>query len=245
LIADTFLPGWHSMPVLVRNIVSALNLTLDRSYTVATRVRDAIHGDHAAMLALHFPRHPGLVAGILLTAAILWPSGDAQAQLDDLLKQVLPGTRQDPGQAAAAGEQACERYAEDRGLDVQRVIGTRPSGNNNLEISLSVEDRDERYEALCVYDTGDGTVRELEAVSGTTEAHSRGEDDNDDVDQRTAQRAHDACERLARDQGLDDVFFGSVSARGGDTVEVAMTARQRGKFTCLYDDDQRQALFAD
>ena len=112
-------------------------------------------------------------------------------------------------------------------------------------MTLSVEDRDNRYEALCVYDTGDGAVRDLEAVSGTTEARRSGGDADDEVDERMAQRAHDACEELARDQDLDDVYFGSVSARGGDTVEVAMTARQRGNFTCLYDDDQRQALFAD
>jgi len=201
------------------------------------------------MTAPYFPFRPAGAALVLLAAGLLLAPGAARAQLNpqELLKQVLPGAGQDQGDAAAAGEQACQRYAEDQGLDVRRVVKTRRSGNNNLEVTLSVEDRDDRYEARCVYDSGDREVRELEPVRGTTQARSRGGDD-DEVDQRLARRAQDACEDLARDRDLDDVDVRGVRARGRDTVEVAMRARVRGDrrdFTCLYDDDQRQALIAE
>jgi hypothetical protein len=197
-----------------------------------------------AIPALGFCRRPW-AAALLIAAGILLVPPPAEAQLNpqELLKQVLPGAEQDQGDAAASGEQACERFAEDQGLDVRRILETRRVGNNNLEVTLSVEDRDERYEARCVYDTGDGEVRELEAVSGTTEARSR--DGDDEVDEQLSQRAQDACEDLARDRDLDDVDFEGVRGRGRDTVEVAMSARQRGNFTCLYDDDQRQVLFVE
>ncbi|HEX6014195.1 MAG TPA: hypothetical protein VFY87_20835, partial [Geminicoccaceae bacterium] len=178
----------------------------------------------------------------------------ARAQLDpqELLKQVLPGggrggEAQDRGEAAAAGERACERHAEDQGLEVRRVLEARRSGRDNLEVTLSVEDRDDRFEARCIYDTGDGEVRELEAVGGTTQARGRDGDD-DEVDERGARRARDACEELARDRDLDDVDFQGARARGRDTVEIEMRARVRGDrrdFTCLYDDEQRQALLAE
>ena len=131
---------------------------------------------------------------------------------------------------------------------MRRVLKTRRSGNNNLEVTLSVEDRKDRYEARCVYDSGDREVRELEPVRGTTtQARSRGGDD-EEVDERLARRAQDACEDLAKDRDLEDVDIKGVRARGRDTVEVAMRARVRGdrrEFTCLYDDDQRQALIAE
>jgi hypothetical protein len=202
------------------------------------------------MTAPDFPFRPAGAALALLAAGLLLaPGGAARAQLNpqELLKQVLPGATQDTGDAAAAGERACQRYAEDQGLDVRRVVKTRRSGNNNLEVTLSVEDRDDRYEARCVYDSGDREVRELEPVRGTTQARSRGGDD-DEVDQRLARRAQDACEDLARDRDLENVDVEGVRARGRDTVEVAMRARVRGDrrdFTCLYDDDQRQALIAE
>jgi hypothetical protein len=203
------------------------------------------------MTAPDFPFRPAGAALALLAAGLLLaPGGAARAQLNpqELLKQVLPGATQDTGDAAAAGERACQRYAEDQGLDVRRVVQTRRSGNNNLEVTLSVEDRDDRYEARCVYDSGDREVRELEPVRGTTtQARSRGGDD-DEVDQRLARRAQDACEDLARDRDLENVDVEGVRARGRDTVEVAMRARVRGDrrdFTCLYDDDQRQALIAE
>jgi hypothetical protein len=203
------------------------------------------------MTAPDFPFRPAGAALALLAAGLLLaPGGAARAQLNpqELLKQVLPGATQDTGDAAAAGERACQRYAEDQGLDVRRVVQTRRSGNNNLEVTLSVEDRDDRYEARCVYDGGDREVRELEPVRGTTtQARSRGRDD-DEVDQRLARHAQDACEDLARDRDLENVDVEGVRARGRDTVEVAMRARVRGDrrdFTCLYDDDQRQALIAE
>jgi hypothetical protein len=190
----------------------------------------------------------------LLAAGLLLAPGAARAQLDpqELLKQVLPGgggggEAQDLGEAAAAGERACERHAEDQGLEVRRVLDTRRSGRDNLEVTLSVEDRDDRFEARCVYDTGDGEVRELEAVRGTTEARGRDGDD-DEVDERLARRAEEACAELARDRDLEDVEFEGARARGRDTVEIEMRARVRGDrrdFTCLYDDDQRQALLAE
>ena len=202
-----------------------------------------------AMPAPYFSR-PYAAALVLLAAGLLLAPGTARAQLNpqELLKQVLPGAGQDTGDAAAAGERACQRYAEDQGLDVRRVVQTRRSGNNNLEVMLSVEDRNDRYEARCVYDSGDREVRELEPVRGTTtQARSRGGDD-DEVDQRLARRAQDACEDLARDRDLENVDVKGVRARGRDTVEVALRARVRGDrrdFTCLYDDDRRQALLAE
>jgi hypothetical protein len=227
----------------------------------APKSRGRDHGAAALLLtettrmtrtAPYFLFRPAGAAGlVLLAAGLLLAPGAARAQLNpqELLKQVLPGAGQDqdPGDAAAAGERACQRYAEDQGLDVRRVLETRRSGNNNLEVTLSVEDRNDRYEARCVYDSGDREVRELEPVRGTTQARGRGGDD-DEVDERLARRAQDACEELAQDRDLEDVDVEGVRARGRDTVEVAMRARVRGDrrdVTCLYDDDQRQALIAE
>ena len=101
--------------------------------------------------------------------ALLLVPASAHAQLDDLLKQVLPGAtqqQQNSGDAAAQGERACERYVEDKGLDVQRVLETRTAGSNNLEITLRVEDRNESYEARCVYDTGNRRPRGTPARQG-------------------------------------------------------------------------------
>ena len=200
------------------------------------------------MPAPRFRRRPCASALVLLAVDILLAPSAARAQFNpqELLKQVLPGAGQDPGDAATAGERACRRYAEDRGLDVRRVLETRRSGNNNLEVMLSVEDRNDRYEARCVYDSGDGEVRELEAVGGTTQARDRRGDD--EVDERLARRAQDACEDLARDRDFESVDVEGVRARGRDTVEVAMRARVRGDrrdFTCLYDNDQRRARVAE
>lgn len=202
-----------------------------------------------------FPSRPGAAGLILLAAGLLLAPSAARAQLDpqELLKQVLPGggggEAQDGGDAADAGERACERHAEDQGLEVRRVLGTRPSGNNNLEVTLSVEDRDDRFEARCVYDTADREVRELEPVRGTTQARGRdGDEGDDEVDERLARRARDACEELAQERDLEEVDVEGVRARGRDTVEVALRARVRGDrrdVTCLYDDDRRQALLAE
>jgi hypothetical protein len=206
------------------------------------------------MTAPDFPFRPAGAALALLAAGLLLaPGGAARAQLNpqELLKQVLPGggnQDQGSGDSESAGERACQRYAEDQGLDVRRVVRTRRSGNNNLEVTLSVEDRDDRYEARCVYDSGDREVRELEPVRGTTtQARSRGGDD-DEVDQRLARRAQDACEQLAEDRDLQDVDLGEARARGHDTVEVGLRARVHGErqnLICLYDNDQRHAVLAE
>ena len=63
-------------------------------------------------------------APVLLAAGMLMGSVCvAQAQLNpqELLKQVLPGASGgDTGDDDAAGERACQRYAEKQGLDVRR-----------------------------------------------------------------------------------------------------------------------------
>lgn len=179
-----------------------------------------------------------LAAGFLLAAG-----GTAHAQLDPqkLLNQVLPGVTQDGGDSTASGERACERYAENQGLEVRRIGDTSRSGGNNLEILLSVEDRDERYDARCVYDTEDQEVREFEPVNASTG------DQDGEVSERLAQRAEEACEELALERNLDDVDPAGARARGDDTVEIELRARVRGErqeFTCLYDDDQRHAVLA-
>ena len=182
---------------------------------------------------------------LLLAAGMLLAAGDAaQAQLNpqELLKQVLPGATQDSDDSAASGERACQRYAEKQGLEVRRISDTSRSGSNNLEVMLSVEDRDDRYDARCIYDTKDEEVREFEPVSA-----SRGDQDGE-VSERLAQRAQDACEELAQDRDLDDVDFDEARARGDETVEIDLRARVRGErqdFTCLYDDDQRHAVLAE
>lgn len=112
----------------------------------------------------------GLAAGILLA------SGGAHAQLNpqELLKQVLPGSDQSSGSDGdeSTGERACERYAEKQGFDVRKVRDSQRSGRNNLEITLSVEDGNDRYDARCIYDTGDRKVRDFARVQDT----GRGDD---------------------------------------------------------------------
>jgi len=183
---------------------------------------------------------------LLLAAGMLLAAGGSavQAQLNPqkLLKQVLPGATQDSEDSNASGERACERYAERQGLEVRRIGDTSRSGSNNLEIMVSVEDRDDRYDARCIYDTKDEEVREFEPVSASR-------DDRDgEVSERLAQRAQDACEELAQDRDLDDVDFDEARARGDQTVEIDLRAQVRGErqdFTCLYDDDQRHAVLAE
>ena len=182
---------------------------------------------------------------LLFAAGMLLAGGDAtQAQLNpqELLKQVMPGVTSDSDDSAASGERACQRYAEKQGFEVRRIGDTSRSGSNNLEVLLSVEDRDDRYDARCIYDTKDEEVREFDPVRA-----SRGDQDGE-VSGRLAQRAQDACEELAQDRDLDDVDFDEPQARGTDTVEIDLRARVRGEhqdFTCLYDDDQRHAVLAD
>ena len=191
----------------------------------------------------------GAAGFVLLAGGLALLPGTALAQLNpqELLKQVLPGATGggDTGDGAAAGERACQRYAEDQGLEVRRIVETRRSGTDDFEVTLSVEDRDDRYEARCIYDSGEREVVELETAQGSSAARSG---DDDEVDERLARRARDACEDLAADRDLEDVDFEDVRARGRDTVEVRMRARVRGDrqdLTCLYDDDQRQARLAE
>lgn len=186
------------------------------------------------------------IRGRLLLAAgmLLAIGGTAQAQLDPqkLLNQVLPGVTQDGEDSTASGERACERHAEKQGLEVRRIGETSRSGSNNLEVLLSVEDRDERYDARCIYDTEDQEVREFEPVYASTDGQAS------EVSDRLAQRAEEACEELALERDLDDVDFAQARARGDDTVEIELRARVRGErqdFTCLYDDDQRHAVLAE
>ena len=198
------------------------------------------------IISRHRSRCPGTPGFILLAAGMfLATSSSAQAQLDpqELLKQVLPGaTGGDAGDVADAGERACQRYAEKQGLDVRRIRETHPSGSNNLEVTLSIEDRNDRYDARCIYDSKDQEVRKFEparASSGSKDV---------EVSERLAQRAQDACEELAKDRDLDDIDFAETQARGNDTVEIDLRARVRGtrqNFTCFYDDDQRRAVLAE
>ena len=106
---------------------------------------------------------PLLLAGAVLLAT----GGAAQAQLNprELLKQVLPGTSEgsDSNDSDAASERACQRYAEKQWLDVRKVHDIRSSGKNNVEVTLSVQDRHHRYDARCIYDTDVQEVRELTA----------------------------------------------------------------------------------
>ena len=153
-----------------------------------------------------------LAAGMLLAAG-----GAAQAQLNpqELLKQVLPGASQDSDDSAASGERACQRYAEKQGLEVRKISDTSRSGSNNLEVLLSVEDRDD---ARCIYDTKDEEVREFEPVHA-----SRGDQDGEGSE-RLAHRAQEACEELALDRDLDVVDFDEARARGDETVVIDLRA---------------------
>ena len=90
------------------------------------------------------------------------------------------------------------------------------------------------FESLCPY-----------APAAIGRAHAR---QDSDVDERLAQRAQNACEKLAEDRDLEDVDFAEAQARGRDTVEIDLRARVRGdqqSLTCLYDDDQRHAVLAE
>jgi len=189
----------------------------------------------------------GAASFLLLLGGGLLAAGSAQAQLNpqDLLKQVLPGGAtqdQGSGDSDSAGERACQRYAEKKGLDVRRVRDTRRSGRNNVEVVLDVQDRHDRYDARCIYDTNDQEVRELTPINSDDQGRNGG------VDERLARRAQDACEQLAEDRNLQDVDLGEARARGHDTVEIGLRARAHGErqnLTCLYDNDQRRAVLAE
>ena len=190
-----------------------------------TNVRLALAGGVAASL---------VVAGALLPVR----AANAQSQAEQLLRQVLPGvTGGSNGDLSADGERACERFAEGKGLDVRRVVGTRQSGSDRVAVTLSVEDRNDRYETLCIYDG-----RDREVVRLASARDRRGDGAPDD---QLAERARDACEDAAMGRDLDDVDVDDVRAKTRDTVEVTMRAEDRGErldITCLYDDDERQAF---
>ena len=195
-------------------------------------------------------RYPRATGRFLLAGGLLLVSGGmAQAQFNpqELLKQVLPGSTENSDDSAASGERACQRYAEKHGLDVRDIGKVRRSGTDNLEITLSVEDHNDRYYARCVYDTGDQAVRELMPIR-TSSDRAHNDRQNSDVDKRLAQRAQNACEKLAEDRDLEDVDFAEAQARGHDTVEIDLRARVHGdqqRLTCMYDDDQRHAVLAE
>jgi hypothetical protein len=186
-------------------------------------------------------------AGIVVAAAFCFAPGGAQAQLNpqELLKQVLPGAAQGTSDNdAAAGEFECQRYAEDQGLEVRRIVESRRSGTNNLEVTLSVDDRDERYDARCIYDSGDREVRELEPVR----IASRSSRSDEDVDDGMARRARQACAEMAEDRDLDALDLEDPRPRGAEVVEIEMRVMvdgDRRDLTCLYEDDQRRALLAE
>ena len=164
------------------------------------------------------------------------PAGHTQAG--------APGASEGSGDRGDdASERACQRYAEQQGLDVRRIRDTRQSGKNNVEVTLSVQDRHGRYDARCIYDADDQEVRELTPLNTGDSA-----DRDSEVDERLATRAQNACEQLAEDRNLKDVDLGAPQARGRDTIEIGLRARLHGErqnLSCLYDDEQRHAVLAE
>ena len=73
------------------------------------------------MIRHRYPRAAGLF--LLAGGILLIPAGAAQAQFNpqDLLKQVLPGATENSDDSIASGERACQRYAENQGLDVRDI----------------------------------------------------------------------------------------------------------------------------
>ena len=154
-----------------------------------------------------------IVGPVLLSTAILLPpAAAAQAQsLDDLIGTVLRGVTQ--GQDREPMEramQACARHAEDERLDVRRVDDARRVGNNDVEVVLRVEDRNDDYEVVCIYDTGENEVRRLERT-GSSQARGRGED----VDERLAERARERCEDLRGTATLRTLMSSTCAAVAG------------------------------
>ena len=190
----------------------------------------------------------GASALALAGAALAIAPGTAAAQsaAEQLLRQVIPGAGGDAQQVAADAERACERYAEDQRLDVRDILGSRSAGRDEFEVTLRVEDRDEQYDARCSYDAGEREVTELEPLESTQARGGRG--DGDEVDERLAREAQDACQDAAERRDLDDIEVGDARERDRDTVEVAIEARDRGErldVTCLYDEENQQAFLSD
>lgn len=181
----------------------------------------------------------------LLAAGVLLPPAAGRAQdANQLLNTILRGvTGGQQGDAANAAAEACAREAERERLDVRRVLDARASGNNDIQISLRVEDRNDSYTMLCTYDTDDRQVRRLERASRSDDRWGE-----DEVSERLAERAREACEEAARDRDYDDVEVVDMRGEGRDRVEVRLEGRDRGDrrdLTCLYDDERRQARLDD
>ena len=198
-----------------------------------------------AMIRRRCPRAAGLF--LLAGGMLLVSGGVAQAQLNpqDLLKQVLPGvTSRTPATASPPASAPASAMPRSRASTSARSATPVAPAADNLEVMLSVEDRDDRYDARCIYDTKDQEVRELVPSYQRHRARSRTARSSE----RLAQRAQNACEELAEDRDLEDVDFDEARARGHDTVEIDLRARVRGErqnLTCLYDDDQRHAVLAE
>jgi hypothetical protein len=184
----------------------------------------------------------------LIFLGVTLPTGPATAQLDKMLpnalQKILPGGGQDQGDAIPAAKKACERYAQDRGFDVRRVREAQPSGKNNIEVTLDLDQRNGREDYICTYDTGDRQVRTLERTRGT-----QARDSNQGVAQSLARRARQACEEIAQRRDYAYVEVTDVSSRNDKgMVQVEMRARGGGSnrdVTCLYDDANDKAFLTD
>lgn len=180
------------------------------------------------------------LAAPALLAAILLPSAPARAQnVQDMLGTILEGVMQgQSGDVAEQAARACIRAAEDERLEVRRVIDAERSGNDDIRVSMRVDDRRDGYTMDCTYDSTDRQVRRLERASrDDDERHGR-------VDERLEERAREACKDVAQDRDYRDVDVVDVRERGRDRIEVALEGerdRDRRDLTCLYDDERREA----
>ena len=199
------------------------------------------------MIRIRYPRAAGL---FLLAGGILLVSGGmAQAQFNpqELLKQVLPGSTENSDDSVASGERACQRYAEKHGLDVRDIGKARRSGTDNLEITLSVEDHNDRYDARCVYDTGDQAVRELVPIAPAaigrimitrTATWISGWHSERRMPAKSWLRI--AISRMSTLLKLRP----AATIRSRSTCVLGLHGDQQS-LTCLYDDDQRHAVLAE
>ena len=185
----------------------------------------------------------GLALGFLTIAT---PTSPAMAQLDkilpDAVQKILPGAEQGSSEALSAGKTACERYAQNRGFDVRRIREARPTGKNNIQVTLDIERRDGRQDYICTYDTGDNEVRTLEPAQPT-----QARDSDHGVTATVARRARQACEDVAQQRDYTDVEVTDVSPRNA-MVQVEMRVRGSGSnrnLACLYDNTHDKAFLAD
>jgi hypothetical protein len=188
---------------------------------------------------------PRSAAAALVVACLILPSGArAQTQTDpqELIEQPLPGAVQGTTADNVAGEFACQRRAEDQGLAVRRVIESRPAGADKQEVTLSVDDAEGRYDALCIYDSAGGQIRGLQPVEAAAVPAG-----SDAVDDEMARRARRACADMAQDRSLSAVAMQDPRGRDARIVEIGMRAMvdgDRREMTCLYEGDRNRALLA-